>query len=152
MHSSDNPDRLASRQFGWRAALIGGGLLLGGDAFFGTLIFNLQLRLLLALGLSVNQAWAAIWANGVTFSPWWAIALLPQLATACAGGYVSAQYGRGTSWVQGAAAGACGLLFILVMRLNPTSASVPPLIDIISTATPLLGGLAGGLIYARRGR
>jgi hypothetical protein len=132
----------------WRAILVGGSSGIGVAAFAGTLVANISVYLARSRGLSLNEAYADIASNPVSVA---ALSAEAIHFSACAiGGYIAASLARSRPFVHGFLAGTLGLLFGIVMYLNPSSI-VGSLEQMVwSLLAPVGAGVVGAAIYARR--
>jgi hypothetical protein len=146
MSPSRKIDDIKPTNLSWRAALIGGSVVIAGNAISGTLIANLTLLAYGYAGRSAQDAYAVI--SSYT-SP---VAFLVYALSICAGffgGYIAVQYGQGNPIRQAIAAGVVGSSFVLVMLLGPETPQ-PAWATGLLLAMPILSCLTGGYIYSRR--
>jgi hypothetical protein len=134
--------------FSWRSVLIGGACGIGLAAFGGTLVANVGLQLALARGLSFREAYAAMWSNDLSFSL--VVACVVQFVAAGIGGYVGASLAGDRPLLHGLCAGLFGFLFGVVMYFGPSSGPVSVTLMAWNLLAPVVAGVAGGGVYARR--
>lgn len=134
--------------FSWSAALLGGSVAIAGGAFFGTLVATLSVRLLMARGNSAEQAYATLASSGIT--PLTSLSVLLGFLSGVAGGYVAAKYGGSRRMLQAVVAGACPILFTLVMYLSPSSQPGPPWYVAYTFVAPLLASVIGAAFCEKR--
>ena len=131
----------------WRAAFVGAAVGIAGPAYFGTLITNASLRLLLAQGRSVQEAYAYL--DRFELSAPMILELAAFLACMLACGWISAAYARRASNLQGLIAGSLAATFPLVMSFNPISQGTPPWYMTVQIALPLVASFVGAYLFKR---
>jgi hypothetical protein len=136
--------------FSWKSALVGGMAAIGGSALLGTLVANTSLRLSLASGLTLEEAYARI-SSSFT-SPVALLSLAVVLLSGFFGGYVSALYGSGRHLSQGLVAGVVASSFFGAMSLGPPDPRSPGWYVALHLGFTLLSSLVGSYIYARRAK
>lgn len=132
----------------WPVALFCGAANIGSVAFLSTLLSNIRLRVSMAQGLSLNEAYAAQMSLTISFPLLLSVCI--QIAPGVLCGFVSAKYGRGHPLNQASISGLLGTGFYLVMLLNPSSLSYMTLwLWLFGLLAPFLASLAGGYLYQR---
>lgn len=134
----------------WRAAFVGAAVGIAGPAYFGTLVTNAGLRILIAQGRSVQEAYAYL--SRFELSAPMILELAAFLACTLACGWVSAAYARRTSNLQGLIAGGLAATFPLVMSFNPVSQGAPSWYMMVQIALPLAAGFVGAILFKRMSR
>lgn len=133
------------KKFSWGAAFLGGMAAIGGRAFFGTFINNVFLWYFISQGLLLEQAYDAM-GSGIN-SPAEILTWIANFIVGIYGGYISAKYGNGYPIFQALASGFIGIMWYIVMLLNPQSYAGPIWSVCLSVITPLISSFFGGYAY-----
>lgn len=146
--SSTVPPRRPIGSFSWRAALLGAAVGIAGPSYFGTLLGNVMLRVLLDRGHSLQEAYAFLFQYNLSLPV--VVNLVADVFFSLACGWVSAAYGRGAPIAQGVVAGLLTVSFTVIMFLSPADGAMPLLFRTISLGVPVLGSIAGAYAFSRK--
>ena len=132
----------------WRAAFLGGAVAIAASAFFGTLVANITLWVLVLRGVPLEQAYADMWTSISSILIGEAVTILCNAA----GGYAAASLASTRFVVHSFLAGAMNLVFGVIAYATPmpTAANIPFWMVIWNFMVPVPAALLGGYIYARR--
>jgi hypothetical protein len=140
----------SSRKFSLRAAFLGAAVGIAGPAYFGTVISNVSLRVLLAQGQSVAEAYAQIGKFDLSLP--FTLSMICDVFFAIACGYVSASLGNGRHLIQGLTSSLIVCSFILVMLINPSGNTSPYWYIWAGVGISIIGGIAGAYAYQRKAK
>lgn len=143
-----DPDRIDLDRFGWRAALLGAAVGVGGQTYGGTLLANSSIWIMLAQGRSVKEAYAQLYSFAP--SPYLALSLVLLALVLVLSGHVAASLARSRPYLHGLVAGLMTSSFYVVMTVNPSGMVIPAWYGWMSLTLPIAAGLAGAHLYARK--
>ena len=130
----------------WPAALLGGAVGIAATAFFGPLVTNLALWILMWRGVPLQEAYSELFYSTEQ------IVIGPAVGFLCnaAGGYAAAALASTRPVTHGLIAGAISLVFVLVTYATPAASSYPAWMAVWNFMIPLPAAMLGAYVRARR--
>jgi len=130
----------------WPAALLGGAVAIAATAFFGTLVSNLALLILMWRDVPFQEAYSELFYSTEQIVIGQAVAFLCNAA----GGYAAASLTSPRPVTHGLIAGATSLVFVLVTYATPVASSYPVWMAVWNFMIPLPTAMLGAYVRARR--
>jgi hypothetical protein len=129
----------------WPAALLGGAVAIAATAFFGTLVTNLALWILIGRGVPLQEAYSELFYSTEQIVVGQAVGFLCNAA----GGYAAASLASTRPVTHGLIAGATSLVFVLVTYATPAASSYPVWMAVWNFIIPLPAAMLGAYVRAR---